>query len=54
MGASSEIKLHDLTLVPTNSPYPARLVLGLVCCYRIDAVNFYVPPYNTAKIFCPC
>lgn len=51
---SSGIKLHDLPLVPTNSPYAteASLVLALVCCYTIDAVNFYVPPHNTAKIFC--
>ena len=44
----------SLSLAPTNSPYPteARLVLGLVCCYTIDAVNCYVPPHNTAKIFC--
>lgn len=54
IGASSGIKLHDLSLAPTNSPYPteARLVLGPVCYYTIDAVNCYVPPHNTAKIFC--
>ena len=47
-------KLHDLSLAPTNSPYPteARLVLGQVCYYTIDAVNCYVPPHNSAKIFC--
>lgn len=45
---------RSLSLAPTNSPYPteARLVLGLVCCYTTDAVNCYVPPHNTAKIFC--